>query len=320
MRTSPGSPVTPWRTTGSPPTRRSPPVTKSYRTASTISPPKYGSTPYVPEIYPAYQDAIFGLFAAYADLVNRSIQYLASADPRQKGETAGAHRLRIRRFATDHCRAILPAATLTNVGLTANARTLEHIISKLLSTPIHEVVKLGEELSAQAQTVVPTLIKYARKNPHLAHRNHRRDIASTTRIPADRIPPSAKLVDPDPIAVQKVVAALLFNNTDASYSEAWQRATSMEPRNRQTILDEATDQIGPHDPAPREFEAAQFTFEFLMDYGALREFKRHRMQTAHTKYLTIRNGYSIPPLITEAGLAGNLHPKPSTRPNRPSCS
>ena len=45
-----------------------------------------------------------------------------------------------------------------------------------------------------------------------------------------------------------------------------------------------------------------YTFEFTFDYGALREFRRHRMQTYLSQPLTVANGYAVPPLIVSAGL------------------
>ena len=53
---------------------------------------------------------------------------------------------------------------------------------------------------------------------------------------------------------------------------------------------------------PREFETIDYTFEFVMDYGALREFNRHRMMTLILKPLTTSLGTRIPALIEEATL------------------
>ena len=44
-----------------------------------------------------------------------------------------------------------------------------------------------------------------------------------------------------------------------------------------------------------------YTFEFMMDYGAYREFKRHRMQSYVAQPLTVDLGYICPPLILESG-------------------
>ncbi len=56
----------------------------------------------------------------------------------------------------------------------------------------------------------------------------------------------------------------------------------------------------------REFELVDYTFEFVMDYGAYREFKRHRMQSYFPQPLTVDLGFKMPELIEAAGLAGEF--------------
>ena len=50
------------------------------------------------------------------------------------------------------------------------------------------------------------------------------------------------------------------------------------------------------------FTAAHSDVEFLMDYGAYREFKRHRMMTYLPQPLTVAHGYRIPEVVAQAGL------------------
>ena len=45
-----------------------------------------------------------------------------------------------------------------------------------------------------------------------------------------------------------------------------------------------------------------YTFDLVMDYGAYREFKRHRMQTYLPQPPTVDLGYIVPDLILQAGL------------------
>ena len=73
----------------------------------------------------------------------------------------------MRREATDSCRFLLPAATLTNVGVTMNARSMEHAITKLLSSELLEERELGEEIKVKGREITPTLIKYAEENEYL---------------------------------------------------------------------------------------------------------------------------------------------------------
>ena len=69
-----------------------------------------------PDLKKEYEAVCHGLFQCYMKLIDGCMDYLRETTPRIASERDGAFNLRLRRMATDHCRAVLPAATLTNVG------------------------------------------------------------------------------------------------------------------------------------------------------------------------------------------------------------
>ena len=150
-------------------------------------------------------------------------------------------------------------------------------------------------------------MKYADYNPYLAERRRVSAKAGDEgddgdeRGSGERERIRVTLADYDRDAASKVAAALLFRK-GGGYADVVRRVAGMSAAERQGVIDEATRNIGPHDAAPREFEVAGYTFEFVFDYGALREFRRHRMLTGLSQPLTVGNGYDAPPLIAEAGL------------------
>lgn len=250
------------------------------------------------ELRGRYIEACRSLFATYERLLDGTLDYLRGTLPQRDNERDSAYSLRLRRLATDACRAILPAATLTNVGVTANARTLEHAITKLMSSTLAEERQIGLELREQARSITPTLVKYADHNEYVAER---RSIADDGRDHAhETVGASVELLEYDRDAVQKLATALLYRD-GGSYGEANARAGAMSESERLGLIHSAVRDIGPHDPAPREFELVGYTFEFTFDYGALREFRRHRMQTYLGQALTVSNGCDMPELIREAG-------------------
>ena len=240
------------------------------------------------------------LFVAYARLIQGVTEHLKSSQPQPANESDGAYALRIRRQATDACRAVLPAATLTNVGVTANARTLEHAISKLMSSSLEEERSIGAELRQQGRSITPTLVKYADHNPYLA--DTRRLTDGNTQQSERESHKSVRLLDFDADAPRKLCAALLFRR-GGGYGDALTAAKSMSTADCLANINDAVRDIGPHDAPPREFELVGFTFEFVFDYGALREFRRHRMQTYISQPLTVLNGHATPSLIDEAGIS-----------------
>lgn len=258
-----------------------------------------------PALRAEYVSVCRALFAAYSRLIDGVMSHLRSRQPQHDGERASAYDLRLRRQATDACRAVLPASTLTNVGVTANARTLEHAISKLMSSDLAEERDVGSELREQGRSITPTLVKYADHNPYLA--GHRRVRAAEDEPAPDTAPVSVRLLDYDRDATRKLAAALLFRQ-GGDYGYALALSEAMTETQRIQMIDGAVRDIGPHDAPPREFELAGYTFEFVFDYGAMREFRRHRMQTCLGQPLTVANGCDTPPLVKESGLTGVFEP------------
>ncbi len=263
-----------------------------------------------------FVSACDGLFEAYGAVTEGLREFLSHETPQREEESDKGHRLRIRRVATDSARFLLPAATVTNVGFTINARGMEHAITKLLSSGLMEEREIGQDLKEQGREITPTLIKYADYNEYLAlTRSAQQDAAGPIKThPPDQAlgGVEAKLVHADPQAEQKLVAALLYRHSGEPYDVAWSRARDMGAEERERVVDEAMSRLGGHDIPVRELETVDYTFDLTMDYGAYREFKRHRMQTYIPQPLTVVHGYIVPPLVEGAGLKGRFQEAMST--------
>ena len=255
-----------------------------------------------PELRALYTETCNYLFQTYESMIEGTIAHLREATPQGEGERDSAYNLRLRRKAIDSCRFILPASTLTNVGVTMNARVMEHAISKLLSSELSEERELGDELKLKGREITPTLIKYADQSPYLKAAGSSQREWSMADQASGQESVKVDLVDYDPEAEKKLVATLLYRFAGISYSQVWARVKEMDSRGRQKVIAACLDQLGPHDPPLRELELVDYTFEMVMDYGAYREFKRHRMQTYIPQPLTVANGYLTPDLLRGASL------------------
>ena len=262
-----------------------------------------------PEAKAVYVAACQTLFDVYQRLVDGTIAYLATIHPQNDGERDGAYKLRLRREATDTCRFVLPASALTNVGVTMNTRTLEHAVRKLLSSALDEERTLGEEFKEQAKSITPTLVRHAERNEYLELSRAALEEQSANLLPASPSSDpgarsvSALLVDYDHDAQTRLVAALLYRNAHASYDDIWKRAAALSTDQQEEVITAALGDLGPHDSTVRELEQIEYTFEYLMDYGAYREFKRHRMQSYLPQSLTVVEGFVEPDLIIDSGLS-----------------
>jgi thymidylate synthase ThyX len=209
----------------------------------------------------------------------------------------------------------LPAGTRTNIGLSANARALEGLLSKMFSNPLLEVRALAAAMHRASLTVVPTLVKYAKENTYrMTLQNSVQDKLRTVYDPGpwdasatNVLGQPVRLVHHDKDAVERIATALVYDGSEPSVHvrgvvEALKLATNAE---REGIVQAALARRGPHDPACRAFEATTMTFELLLDYGAYRDLQRHRMLSPSTQRLTCRLGFETPAELVDFGLAAD---------------
>lgn len=253
-----------------------------------------------------YVAACRGLFATYQASLEPVRRVIEGWYPRRPDETDRAYGARIRSRYVDVCRFLLPCATLANVGMTANARALEHAITKMLSHPLEEVRAIGTEVKQVARGEVPTLVKYADPSPYLVETAAGLEAAAAMLAGADAPAPATgafvRLVHFDPQAEARVVAACLYRHGRASYEAVWARAAAMTPEARRSVIAEALDRLRRHDAPIRELEHTTYTFDIVCDQGAYFDLKRHRMMTQSPQLPTVDLGYAVPRAFDDAGM------------------
>jgi thymidylate synthase ThyX len=245
-----------------------------------------------------YRDTIHLLFDTYFASIEPVRAVILKKYPRHEGENEKKYEGRIRSKWIDNCRYLLPTATLANVGMTANARVLEHAISKLLSHPLEEVREIGAEMKRVAQAETPTLVKYANRSEYLEKQmtsvefGIRNEGASREAV---------KLVAYDRDAEVKVVAACLYRAGGIDFEQAMAQAQAMAPAQRAEIIGAALADRGEFDVPLRELEHTTLSLDCVMDQGAYFDVKRHRIMTQTPQPLTAELGYAVPRAIADAG-------------------
>lgn len=249
-----------------------------------------------------YVDTIRFLFKTYAESIDPVRRLILERFPRRENEKEEAWDRRIRSKYVDVCRFILPAASLANVGMTANARVLENMIRKMLSHELAEVREIGQKVKEVAKGETPTLVKYADAVPYLVETFRQigeLEIGDSESVNGSR--EWCTLIDYDKDGEQKVLAASLYRFGGMSYADAMAYVQTLNEDLRAALADSLLGKLGKYDIPVRELEYAIYTFDLIMDQGAYAEFKRHRMMTQTPQKLTTRLGYTMPRLITESG-------------------
>lgn len=269
------------------------------------------------------------LFDAYQRSLGPVRALVQSRHPRRPDESQARWDGRIRSKYVDNCRFFLPTAALANVGMTANARVLEHAIGKMLSHPLEEVREIGEEVKAVALGETPTLVKYADRRPYLVETPAAlRDMAASIRSASgdasygrsasgesasgdasygggEARGGPVRLVDHDPQAEDKFLAACLYRFEAVSFAEALGMVRRMTPEARRALAGEALGRLERYDTPLRELEHVTYTFDAVMDQGAYFEVKRHRMMTQTPQALTADLGWARPRALDDAGIGSD---------------
>lgn len=265
--------------------------------------PEEFSDPKSREIYSDICSQLFQLYESSLPVVFEYIDKNSPVDP----SLSDARRKRIILTAAgDVCRFFLPVAAFANVGVTINARALEHAITKMLSNPLQEVRALGEEIKRISQQTVPTLVKYADRQASLnSTASHFQSFVSdrgTLNLSQDNDIKGARLIHFDTDIEKIILIAAIMRYSDVTYAQASKIISNMSDNDKIVCFDAIFKSLSEHDIPIRELEYGNFVFEIILDQGAYLELKRHRMMTQTPSPFTPNFGFAIPAQIEKAGL------------------
>lgn len=248
-----------------------------------------------------YEETMDSLFDFYVNSMDKMIEFMKEKHPKKNSMNEKFYKSITKARACDVLRYALPASTLTNIGMTTNAREWEHTIVKLLSCPLNEVNQIGAELKKECGKILPTLLKAAEKNKYL-HKTENRMHSFAREFAFKPMQGKAvELICSDENPEAKLTASILYRYSHQSYKQALEKAMQLSEVEKERVIDKFTKGIGSMQPL-REFEHTYFTFDILVDFGAFRDIQRHRMCTQTTQLLSTEHGYSTPLEIKECGL------------------
>src|SRR5215207_1479846 len=219
-------------------------------------------------LYHEYVDTIRLLFKTYADSLGPVRSLVLERFPRRENEKEEAWDRRIRSKYVDVCRFLLPAASLANVGMTANARVLENMIRKMLSHELAEVRQIGERVKEVALGETPTLVKYADAVPYLVETCKEVGEVETGNLISEGENQSwCSLIDYDRDGEKKILAAALYRFGEMSFTDALAYIGSLDETKKANLTDSLLSRLDKYDVPVRELEYSAYTFDLIMDQG-----------------------------------------------------
>jgi len=256
--------------------------------------------------FAATMDSLFG---AYGDLTGRLTAYYRDLHPQTPGDSDFVYRATLRARVCDDLRGLLPAATVSNVGIYASGQAYEALLLRMRAHPLAEVRGYSDLMLAELNKVIPAFLKRVERperggvwSRYLASTAAAmQDIAAGhTQAAGER--GQVTLIEWDPEAELKIAAAALYRYTDLPDDALLQWARDLDGAALDTVFRAYVgDRSNRRHKPGRAMERTGYRFDILCDYGIFRDLQRHRMLTTEWQRLGTSHGYLTPEAIVDIG-------------------
>lgn len=264
----------------------------------------------------AYEATLDEIFSLYRDALAAAVEGFGLRFPKGPEDTDRVYKSTIRAKALDALRGMLPAATVSNTGIYATGQAYESMLLRMRASQLTEVQEIAEMMLTELNTVIPVFLQRV-EQPHRGgvwseYLAETRESLSkvANELLADEVPesqPPVTLVEWDPDAEEKLVAAMLYSSSDLPDSQLRRVARSMTADERMRLIEAYVGERRNRRHKPgRALERIDYRFDVLADYGAFRDLQRHRMLTIEWQDLTPRHGYEEPVELEDLGIAGDF--------------
>jgi len=269
--------------------------------------PDLMATPHAGE----YERTLDAAFDAYASALPGAIAWFSREFPQDPDDPDRVYKATIKAKALDALRGMLPAATVSNVGIFASGQAYEQMLLRMQASPLAEARDVGARMLRELRKVIPAfLVRVDQPERGVAWSRYlasTRDAmrAATADVLAGELPkpaPEVALTSWDPDADAALVAAMLYPSSQLPEAQLLEIARRMSAEERLRVMRAYVgDRRNRRHRPGRAMERVWYRFDVLSDYGAFRDLQRHRMLTIDWQPLTTMHGYDRPEEADDAG-------------------
>jgi thymidylate synthase ThyX len=252
------------------------------------------------------------MFDTYSELLPLLQAFVHQRSPAPAGVSAMAHRQAVRAACLDALRGLLPAGSLSSVGIYGTGQSYELLLLRMRSHPLPEARRYAGLMLEELRKVIPsflTRVDRPERGGAWSTYLHDTDTATGDVVrglwPAEAPRPGAcvSLTDFDPAGEDKVLAAICYDHSNLADDELRRRVLALSVAQRAELVAAYVGVRGNRRHRPgRAFERTDYRFEVVADYGAFRDLQRHRLLSIEWQPLGTDLGYEVPELVSEAGL------------------
>jgi thymidylate synthase ThyX len=256
-----------------------------------------------------YQATMEHLFDSYSALIPKLVAYYEALHPKSPQDSNFIYRSTIRAKACDDLRGLLPASTLSNVGIFGTGQAYETMLLRMRAHPLAEARHYAGLMLTELRKVIPAFMRRVDVperggawSGYLAGVAGSMNALAAELAAVPETRSEVTLVEWDPDADVKVAAAALYPYTKLPDDQLLDLVAAMSDEDRSRIL---TAYVGDranrrHKPG-RGMERVFYRFDVLCDFGIFRDLQRHRMLTLDWQRLGPDHGYILPESIADVG-------------------
>lgn len=266
------------------------------------------------ELGPAYAETMDLLFSTYSNCLPRVVDWVATQYPASEGQDDAAHMRAVKAKALDLMRGLLPAASLSHMGMFGSGQAYESLLLHLFASPLPEAQQYGQMMLGELQKIIPSFVQRVDK-PDRGGRwvEYMQQLRSNSNEWAGRLGIGEAQTDLDAGPYvrllhhegdeRRLASALLFEAGAESEERISSAVAALDQATLSALL---SDMVGDrenrrHRPG-RGYESIRYRFEIVSDYGAFRDLQRHRMLTCQWQQLSPHLGAEIPDELNLAGV------------------
>jgi thymidylate synthase ThyX len=252
-------------------------------------------------------------FEAYTRVVQAVIEHLRATVPQLPTDSDFVYRQAIRAKALDAARGMLPASTLSNLGIYGSGQGYENLLLRMRAHALPEARAYADLMLVELRKVIPTFMRRVDlpdrgvvwSNYLEATRTSTAGVASDLFAHTDpQDVAEVTLLDWDPDGEDKLIAAALYPHLALPEEQILAKVRTMSTDDKARVLQASVGERHNRRHKPgRSFERTDYRFDVLGDYGAFRDLQRHRLMTIDWQQLSPMHGFSRPDLVDEAGVA-----------------
>lgn len=225
------------------------------------------------------------------------------------------YRVTVRAKALDLLRGLLPASSMTNVGITGNGRAFEYLLTLMYGSQMRELQSLAGNLFDELNSVIPSFVRRANDRHGQALQQYftktEHEVSGLVSkhlsgMSVEANPSRVKLIEHESNGDTevKVASAILYEQAQGrSLEKITQHVRSIPQHDLHDIIRSYTKHRENRRQRPgRAYEMVDCVFELFTNFGMFRDLHRHRVLTMERQLLSTKHGYDMPKELEEAGL------------------